>query len=165
MSRENHQHEREKLSFSERDRRLRDKQKGYSDRPQSPDARERSEVATKKYVKSLDTLFAAGKGGAQGDELAKAVRAAHGTAGLARACAAYRDAIGLPTDAGLLALFLDSGDRELVVAALTELLALQEAGKLNLGAGQRSQVRTLALASDDRVAEAAEELLASLAQA
>jgi hypothetical protein len=162
VSRDDRHREREKLSFSERDRRLRDKQKGYNEGPQNPAARERSEAATKKYVKSLDSVFATGKGGAQGEELAKAVRAAHGTPGLARACTTYREAIGLPSDLSLLALFLDSGDSDLVVAALTEMRSLQQAGNLNLGAGQRSQVRTLALAFDDRIAEAAEDLLASL---
>jgi len=42
----------------------------------------------------------------------------HGTAGLADACRAYRDALGLPADASLLSIFLDAGDPALVCAAL-----------------------------------------------
>ena len=119
----------------------------------------RSEAAAKKYVKQLDGMFAKGKGGAQGEEHAKALRAAQGTPGLAAACAAYRDAIGIPADAGLLALFLDSGEAELVLAALE---SLQQLGKQGLSAGQRSQLRMLALSPVDRIAEAAEDLLGSL---
>lgn len=162
MSHDDDRREREKLTYSERDRRLRDKQKGYGERPQSPAARARSDAAAKKYVKQLDGIFAKGKGGAEGDGLAKALRAAHGTPGLAAACAAYRETLGMPADAGLLALFLDSGEAELVLAALAEMRSLQRSGKLGLGPGQRSQVRTLALSSDDQIAEAAEDLLGAL---
>ncbi len=159
MSHDDDRRDRPKLSYSERDRRLRDKQKGYSERPQSPAERERSEAATRKYLKELDGIFAKGKGGARGEELARALRAAHGTPALAQACAAYRDAVGMPVDPALLGLFLDSGDPEIVVAALAELDRLRQSGTLSLSAGQRSQVRTLALSSDDRIAEAAEALL------
>lgn len=162
MSHDDDRREREKLSYSERDRRLRDKQKGYDERPQSPAARARNEAAAKKYVKQLDGMFVKGKGGAQGEELAKALRAAHGTPGLAQACAAYREAIGMPSDPALLAMFLDCGESELVAAVLGEMRSLQQSGKLSLSTGQRSQVRTLALSSDDRIAEAAEDLLASI---
>lgn len=162
MSHDDDRRERTKLSYSERDRRLRDKQKGHDERPQSPAARARSEAAAKKYVKQLDGMFAKGKGGAQGDDLARALRAAHGTPGLAAACAAYREAIGMPADAGLLALFLDCGEADLVLAALGELESLHQAGKQSLSAGQRSQLRMLALSSDDLIADAAEDLLGSL---
>lgn len=163
MSRDDQGREREKLTFSERDRRLRDKQKGYGAPPRSAAERERSEAATRKYVKHLEGIFAKGKGGAAGEEAAKLLRAAHGTPELAQACRAYREAVGMPADAGLLALFLDSAEPELVVAALDEMRGLQQAGGLQLSSGQRSLVRTLALASDDRIAEAAEELLGALA--
>lgn len=162
MSRDDERPERQKLTYSERDRLLRDRKKGYTEKPQSPAARERSEAASRKYLKQLDGIFSPGKGGAQGEELARALRAAHGTRALPEACRSYRDGIGMPSDPGLLALFLDSGESELVVAALEEMRGLREAGKLSLSSGQRTQVRTLALSSDDRIAEAAEELLGAL---
>ena len=51
------------------------------------------------------------------------MRDARGTPGLADACRAYRDAVGLPADARHISCFLDAGDRELVVNGLEALAA------------------------------------------
>ena len=69
-----------------------------------------------------------GKGGAEGERLAREMREARGTPDLAGACRAYRDAVGLPEDPAQLSLFLDSGDPELVLAALGALRAAQAGG-------------------------------------
>lgn len=131
-------------------------------RPTSPAARERAREATRQYVKKLDGLFADGTGGAEGERLAAAVREAHGTAELAGACRAYRNAVGLPQDPSLLSIFLDADDAELVREALGGLEMLRDAGRLELTRGLRSQLRMLAQGSDDEAAEAAEELLERL---
>ena len=81
---------------------------------------------------------------------------------MAEACRAYRDVLGLPEDAGLLTLFLDARDPELVRAALEALHAAQAAGKLRPTSGLRTQLRLLLQEPDDAVAESAEELLAKL---
>lgn len=154
--------EREKLSFSELDRRRRERRDDRERRPQGEKARQRTADATKRYLKQIDGLFGA-KGGAEKERLARAMRDAHGTPGLAEACRAYRDAVGMPGSARDLALFLDSGDPELVVAGLEGLRAGHEAGALELSSGLRSQVRLLAQDRDDAVAETAEELLERLA--
>ena len=90
------------------------------------------------------------------------MRKAHGTPDLAGACRAYLDALGVPGEAELLALFLDSGETDLQAAALRALLELQRAGSLQASAGLKSQVRVLEQDFDDEVAEAAEDLLAEL---
>jgi hypothetical protein len=117
---------------------------------------------TKQYVKQLDGLFSKTKGGAEVERLGAAIRAAHGTSGLADACRQYREVAGFPEDAALLGMFLDSGDAELMVGGLKALQAAQEAGGFKASGGLRSQVRMLAEDPDDEVAELAETLSAIL---
>lgn len=155
-------HEREKKSFSELDRIRREGGQGDDREPRSAAARTRAKAAAKQYTKRLDGLFSSGQGGKEGTELAKAVRDAHGTPKLAEACRAYRDAVGMPEDGALLSLFLDSADMELVVAGIEALQGAHEAGTLAVTKGQKTQLRTLALDSNDAIADAAEELLEAL---
>ena len=155
--------EREKLSFSELDRRRREGRQGQASRPRSEGARQRETAATRQYLKQIDGLFGEAPADAERERLARAMREAHGTPGLAAACRAYRDALGVPQDLRDLALFLDCRETELVVAALEALLARQGAGALEATPGLRSQLRTLAQEPDDAVAGAAEELLEALA--
>jgi len=151
----------DKLSFSERDRRRRE---GGSKREQRTPgvSKAREEAATKQYIKQLDGLFSKTPGGREVEQLAAAIRAAHGTSGLADACRQYREVAGFPDDASLLGMFLDSGDAELVVGALEVLQAAREAGRLKVSGGLRSQIRMLAEDPDDAVAELAEALAAQL---
>ena len=131
-------------------------------RPRGRAAEAREKHATREAKKHLDSLFALGKGGAEGARLAKAVREAHGTPELAEACRAYRDGVGMPEDAALLSLFLDARDRRLVVEALRVLAAGRESGGLEISRGMGTQLEILAQDSDDEIAETAEELLQSL---
>ena len=153
--------DREKKSFSELDRRRREgRGRPEERRPASPAQQARVEAAKKQYLKQIDGIFAKGKGGAEGERLARAVREARGTPGLAEACRAYRDAAGAPADAALIACFLDAGDPELALAGIEALRATRAAGAGALASGLRTQLRMLAESSDDAVAAAAEELLA-----
>lgn len=156
--------ERRKLTFSERDRLLRERGKGSGERrPRGAAQEERSRVATSRYKKQLDAaLFGKGRRVSESEALARAVRDAHGTPGLAAACRAYREAHGMPGDVALLQLFLDAREPEMVEAALAALEALRAAGGLATSSGLRSQLRLLAQEPDDAVAEAAEALLARL---
>jgi hypothetical protein len=128
-------------------------------KPRGKAAEARSRQATQSYLKQIDGLFARDGGGAEGERLARALRAAHGTPGLAEACAAYRDALGFPSDPELASLFLDCGERELVAGALTALAAAHTREPVPLGSGLRSQLRLLAEDPDDEIAGAAEDLL------
>jgi hypothetical protein len=155
--------DREKLSFSELDRLRRERRRGGASeerRPRGPAAEARSRQATSAYLKEVDKLFSDAKGGAEGEALATAVRDAHGTPGLAAACRGYREALGMPEDAGLLSLFLDADDREIVIAALQGLAAGRRAGRLEISRSVKSRLRVLAQDRDDDVAFEAEELLA-----
>ncbi len=151
----------EKLSFSERDRRRREGRVSREDRPKGV-SKAKQEAVTKQYVKQLDGLFSKTKGGAEVDKLTAALRAAHGTSGLADACRQYREVAGFPEDAALLGMFLDSGDAELVVGGLKALQAACEAGGFKASGGLRSQIRMLAEDPEDEVAELAEALVARL---
>jgi hypothetical protein len=131
-------------------------------RPRDRAGQARVRQATGQYLKQVDRLFAKEAGGAESAALAAAVRDAHGTEGLAAACHAYRDALGIPRDAALLSLFLDSGDAGLVAPALEALLEAHREGRLEVKSGLKSQLRLLAQDRDDAVAEPAEELLERL---
>ena len=164
MSRDDDDRPREKLSWREIDRR---RSSGGSRpteerRPQSPAAQARAAAATKAYTKQLDALFVKGKGGAEGERLARAMRDARGTPEFADACRAYRDALGMPEEISQIALFLDSGDSELVLAALAALGAAHAAGKPVASSGLRTQLRMLAEDANDAVAGDAEALLEAL---
>jgi hypothetical protein len=151
----------DKLSFSERDRRRRE-----GGGPREPRAKgvskAKEEAVTKQYIKQIDGLFSKTKGGAEVDKLEAAIRAAHGTSGLADACRQYREVAGFPEDAALLGTFLDCGDTELVVGGLKALQAACEAGAFKASGGLRSQIRMLAEDPVDEVAELAEMLSAQL---
>jgi hypothetical protein len=162
VSRDDDDRPRERLSWREVDRRRGGARQRPEDRPKSRDELARDTAAAKAYTKKLDALFVTTPGGAEGERLLQEMREARGTPGLAGACRAYRDALGLPEDLAQLSLFLDSGNSELVLAALGALRAAQVGGTLQPTSGLRTQLRMLTQDADDAVAEAAEELLASV---
>jgi hypothetical protein len=154
--------DRPKRSWREIDQ-MRDGTRPRSERrPRGKEAEAQSAEATKEYLKEIDKIFVTSQGGAEGERLAKAMRDAHGTPGLADACRAFREAIGMPSEASLLALFLDTGDPDLVVRALKQLLEIHQRGELELSSGLSSQLRVLEQDFNDAVAEAAEDLLEQL---
>ena len=132
-------------------------------RPLGPAADARAKAATQQYLRQLDgSLFGKQKGGTERERLARAVREAHGTAGLASACAAYRAVLGIPEEPALVTLFLDAQDADLVAAVLDALARRADAGSLEASSGLRTQLRLLSRGPDDAVAEQAEALLARL---
>ena len=152
--------DREKKSFSELDR-LRRERRGSREAAgrAGPGQKARLESAKKQYLKQIDSLFAKGEGGAEGERLAQVVRDARGTPGLAAACRAYRDAVGVPRELALLSCFLEAGEPEIVLAGLEALRAEGDAARFQATPGVRTQLRLLAQDSDDAVASSAEELL------
>ena len=152
-----------KISFSELDRLRREKgQDSGERRPRGAAAEARSKEATSAYLKQVDKLFTDAQGGAEGEELARAVTEAHGTPAFTEACRAYREGVGIPTDAALLSLFLDAEDAALVAESIRALAAAHDAGSLQVSRGVKSQLRALEQKPDDDVAYEAEELLARL---
>jgi len=151
--------DREKLTYAERDRLRQERAKGY-DTPRGHGAQQRQAQARDAALKQAESIFSAEGKGQRGDELAKAVRAAHGTPELAEVCRAFVDEIGLPKSVDLLQIFIDTSDATLIVPALEELLARKQAGELEVSAGLRSQLRILAEDKDDDIAGLSEDLLA-----
>ena len=153
--------DRPKPTFSERDRMRREGRQGEP-RPRGRWAEAEARRATEQYKRGLDGMFSTSEGGAEGAALAEAMRAAHGTPGLAAACTAYRDGVGWPAEAELLSLFFDCGERELVVGALETALEAIEAGRLEPSKGLRRQIASLAEDFDSAIADVAEEILERL---
>lgn len=154
--------DRPKPSWREIDQRRDGARTRHEPRPRGKAAEARAKAATADYLKNLDRMFSPDEGGEEGARLAKAVRDAHGSPDLAAACRAYLEALGAPRDAGLLALFLDAGEPQVVVAGLQALLAACSEERLEPTSGLRSQLRVLEGNFNDEVAEAAEELLEAL---
>jgi len=153
--------DREKKSFSELDRQRRERRPSDEHRPRGKAAQERSEAATKQYLKDIDGAFSHGNK-AEIERLADAMRDAHGTPGLADACRAYHEAAGPPGAAPLISLFLDTGEPELILLGFGALRTGCENGSVKPTSSLRSQLRILSEDSDDEVAETAEELLDAL---
>ncbi len=151
----------DKLSFSERDRLRRERRSSEDRRPRGV-SQAKVDEASKQYLKQLDGVFSKQKGSAEVEELAAAMRAAHGSSGLAAACREYRAAAGLPDDPSLLGMFLDSGEPELVVGGLQALQNACQSEEWRASSGLRSQIRMLAEDPSDEVAELAEALAEQL---
>jgi len=151
--------EREKLSWSEIDKLRGRARKQHDDRPRGREARERAARERRGALAAAAELFSGEAGGARGAQLATAVRAAHSTPGLAEACQAYVDELGMPESAELLSIFLDLSARDWRVRSLEALCQLQSSGTLEISAGLRSQLRVLREDADDEVAGLAEDLL------
>ncbi len=155
--------DRPKLSWAEIDRR-RDKPRERSEqRPRGAAAEARSREATSQYLKKLDKhLFAKGSNPSVEETLARTVRDAQGSPGLADACRAYLEQVGPPRDPALASAFLDAPDRELQLAALEALSEGLESEAPRPSGGLRTQLRMLSEGMDDELAEAAETVLDKL---
>jgi hypothetical protein len=150
--------DRPRLSWREIDQR-RSGGRPRRDEPRGRAADQARAEMKNKALKHADSLFSLEQGGAEGERLANAMRDAHGSDDFAQACREYCETIGTPRDPALLALLLDTGEHELVVAALEAFLSAKEASSLELTAGLKSQLRLLQQSRDDTVAGISEELL------
>jgi len=158
MSRDRSWNDGDKLSFSERDRLRREGRR--DDTPEGVSDAQRQQ-ASDRYRKKLDGLFS--KPASDAGSLAAALRAAHGSDRLPDACREYLAAAGYPSDPGLIGIFLDSGDSELMVGVLEALLAVASSGDVvETTGGLRSQLRMLVDGRDSVVAGLCEDLLAAL---
>jgi len=150
--------DRPKLSFSERDKRRRGEGSDDS-RPRGRWAEAQEKRATDAYKKQLDSMFSEGQGGAEGEELAAAMRETHGTPKFIEACKAFRDGVGWPVEPELLGMFLDSGEEELVVGALEAILDGISSGQFELPKSLRTQIAVLAEDFNSSIADVAEEII------
>lgn len=132
---------------------------GSGGRPPNRRERVQNEKRSRDALASADSMFTDEQGGQAGKALADAVRAAHGSPGLTTECRAYLEQIGPPSDAELVSIFLDAGDKELSLCALDVLLRLKRADGPSLEAGLMRQVRIISEDFDDDLASRAEEIL------
>jgi hypothetical protein len=155
--------EREKLSWAEIDKRRDKARTSYSPQgdghPRGRRAQERAARESRDALVQADALFSADPGGEEGAALAKAVRDAHGTPELESACRTYMAELGVPTAVDLLSIMLDTGQTEIMIAALEKLFALKQKGKLEITGGLKAQLRLLAQEPNDDVAGLSEDLL------
>jgi len=147
-----------KLTYAERDR-MRREGGPSGGRPKTRRARVEEEKRSAEALKVADSLFTDEKGGQKGKALADAVREAHGTKDLPAACHAYLEEVGPPPTVELVSIFLDSGEKDLVISGLDELLKQKAAGSLEIEGGLKRQIRILSEDFDDDLASRAEELL------
>jgi len=153
---------REKLTYSERDKLLRERGRS-GDRPaRGGRAKAEDERRSQEALEHADSLFTDEKGGQAGKALADAVREAHGTPELASACQTYLAEVGPPSSTALASIFLDAGDKQVTIPVLDELLRRSAAGNLEIEGGLKRQLRILSEDFDDDLASRAEELLESL---
>ncbi len=162
--------DREKLSFSERDKRRREKKNGSGrggggSETRSEAAQRRSRQAAARYRRQVeDRLF--GKKADRGRlRLEERLRAAQGTPNFFRTFREYLKSYGMPEDMGLLMLLLDL-EPERDVLKVTEAID-GKIGTNDVSAEQksllRSRLRNLEMATQsDAVADAAAELLGRL---
>lgn len=148
--------DREKRSFSERDRLRREGGAG-GDAPKGSRAESVTREASQQYLKQIDGMFGGRK--EEVEKLGRALLDARGTPELPEACRAFLSAAGPPEELRHVSCFLDAAEPELALAGLRALEAAHEAGSLAATPGLRTQLRMLADHPDDEVAGSAEDLL------
>ena len=154
--------DREKISFSERDKRQRGR-KGGSDGSRGDKSQRRSRNTTAMYRRKMDERLFGKKADRGRIRLADRLREAHGGPNFHRTFREYLKAHGLPEDIALLMLLLDLDDESDVVRILEgigETLGSMSPEDKSL---LRSRLRNLEMSTAfDAVADAAERLLARI---
>lgn len=161
--------ERDKLSFSELDRRAREARRegegaaaaGHRPGGDRPNRRPRaSSAAYKRRVE--ERLF--GKRGDNGrSRMEERVRAAHGTPNFLRTFREYSRTFGMPEDVGLLTLLLDLEDEPEIARVIEALTASAAGAPAEQRALLKRRLQNLEMsATTDALADAASQLVARL---
>jgi hypothetical protein len=153
---------RDKISFSELDRKRREKKKGSNERrPRGERAQQRSRAASLRYRQRIDEKLFGKREDAPRLRLEERLRDTHGTQLFSRTFREYVKGYGMPEDVPLLVTLLDlDEERDLlqVLQALDSLVDSVQPDHRNL---LRSRLRNLEMStSSDALADAAGELLA-----
>jgi hypothetical protein len=154
--------ERDKISFSELDRKRREKKKGSNERrPRGERAQQRSRAASLRYRQRIDEKLFGKREDAARLRLEERLRDTHGTQLFSRTFREYVKGYGIPEDVPLLVTLLDlDEERDLlqVLQALDRMVDSVQPEHRNL---LRSRLRNLEMStSSDALADAAGELLA-----
>ncbi|MFQ5515014.1 MAG: hypothetical protein ACE5FG_11325 [Myxococcota bacterium] len=154
--------DRDKISFSELDRRRREKRRGSDDRrPRGERARQRSRAAASRYRQKIEEKLFGKREDAARLRLEQRLRDTHGSPLFGRTFREYVKGYGMPADIPLLVTLLDlDEERDLlqVLQALDGLLADAPPEHRSL---LKSRLRNLEMStSSDVLADAAGDILA-----
>ena len=156
--------DREKISFSERDRMRREKRRGGGERrPRGERAQQRARAAVGMYKRKVEEhLFGRGKDAAR-LRLEERLRDAHGSPTFRAAYKEYTRAYGFPPDLGLLVLLLDLEDEREVLRVLEAIEGVVEKAPTEQRSLLRSRLRNLEMsANSDALADVASHLVSRL---
>ena len=156
--------ERGKISFSELDRRRREKKSnGGERRPRSEQAQGRARAAAARYRQRIDEKLFGKKEDAPRLRLEQRLRDAQGSPDFGRTFREYVKGFGMPEDIGLLLTLLDLETERDVLRVLAALGSAVEAAPPEQRSLLRSRLRNLEMStSSDALADAATDLLARL---
>jgi hypothetical protein len=158
---------REKLSFSERDKRRRNsRQRGHGgdgSGARSEGAQRRARHAQAMYRRKVEERLFGKKGDRGRLRLADRLREAHGTPGFHRTFREYLNSYGLPDDVALLMLLLDLDDERDVVTVLQGIEGMLDSLPVEQRSLLRKRLQNLEMSTEfDRVADATVALLERL---
>jgi hypothetical protein len=154
---------REKLSFSERDKRRRNRQRGEGAGAGSEAAQRRARQSHAMYRRKVEERLFGKKGDRPRLRLAERLREAHGTEAFHRTFREYLKAHGLPDDVPLLLLLLDLPDEEDVLTVLEGIQGMLDSLSPEQRSLLRRRLKNLEMSTEyDVVAEATVTLLERL---
>lgn len=157
--------ERGKTSFSELDRRRREKKKmnGGERRPRGEQAQGRARAAAARYRQRIDEKLFGKKGDAARLRLEQRLRDAQGSPDYSRTFREYVKGYGMPEDMGLLMTLLDLEAEQDVLRVLKALDSAAGSAPLEQRHLLRSRLRNLEMStSSDALADAAADMLTRL---
>jgi hypothetical protein len=156
--------DRDKLTFSERDKLQREKRaEGGSRRGRGGRAQQRSRWASNSYKRKVEERLFGKKEDAPRRRLEERLREAHDTPNFLRVYREYAKTFGMPSSIDLLMLLLDLGEDREIVRVLEQLGDVVEDAPQEQRNLLRSRLRNLEMsASSDAVADAAADLLGQL---
>jgi hypothetical protein len=156
--------ERDKISFSELDRRRREKKSnGRQKQPRGEQAQRRSRATAARYRDRIDKELFGNREDAPRLRLEQRLRDAQGSPDFGRTFREYLKGYGMPSDMGLLLMLLDLDAERDVLQVLEALNSAVESAPLEQRNLLRSRLRNLEMStSSDVLADAATDLLARL---
>jgi hypothetical protein len=156
--------DREKLTFSERDKLQREKRaEGNSRQPRNARAQQRARWASGAYKRKVEERLFGKREDAPRRRLEERLREAHDTPNFLRIYREYTKTFGMPEAIDLLMLLLDLGEDREILRVLEQLEGTLETAPQEQLTLLRSRLRNLEMsASSDAVADAAADLLGQL---
>jgi regulator of protease activity HflC (stomatin/prohibitin superfamily) len=156
--------ERDKLSFSELDRRAREaRREGAGGRPGGERQARRPRASSAAYKRRVEERLFGKRGDNGRGRMEERVRSAHGTPNFLRTFREYHRTFGMPEDPGLLTLLLDLDDESDVARVVEALATVAPAAPAEQRTLLKRRLQNLEMsATTDALADAASQLAARL---